>query len=91
MKELSGVRDNRMERIYAEIGFGNDSFLSTEIEKENTEYRISKFIKPKKITEYYFRVWIFKTVFILSTKDGFKVRNKDKNKFKILFGIGGEN
>ncbi len=31
-----------------------------------------------------------KKVFIISTKDGFKITIKDKNKFKALFGIGGE-
>ena len=80
-----------MEKIFAEIGFGNDSFLSTEIEKGSEEFRIPKFIKPKAINDYYFRIWIFKTVIILSTKDGLVVKKKDKNKFKILFGIGGNN
>ena len=79
-----------MKKIYAEIGFGNDTFLSTEIEEGNNEYRIPKFIKPGKIKSYYLRFWIFKRVFIFSTKDGFKVTTKDKNKLKILFGIGGE-
>lgn len=79
-----------MKKIFAEIGFGNDTFLNTEIEEDENEYRIPKFIKPKKIIDYYFRFWIFKKVFIFSTKYGFKIRRKDKNKLKILFGIGGE-
>ena len=33
-----------MKNIYAEIGLGNDSFFSTEIEEGDSEYRIDKFI-----------------------------------------------
>ncbi|MBI4920071.1 DUF3977 family protein [Candidatus Azambacteria bacterium] len=65
-------------------------FFSTEFEEGNNEYRISKFIKPEKINDYYFRFWIFKKVFVISIKDGFKIKKKDKNKLKIVFGIGGE-
>ena len=79
-----------MKKIYAEIGFGNDTFLSTEIQEGDREYRIPKFIKPRKISDYYLRFWIFKKVFIFSTKDGFKITAKNKNKLKILFGLGGE-
>ncbi|MEK7117430.1 MAG: DUF3977 family protein [Patescibacteria group bacterium] len=79
-----------MKKIYAEIGFGNGTFLSTEIEEGDREYRIPKFIKPRKVSDYYLRFWIFKRVFIFSTKDGFKVTARDKNKLKILFGLGGE-
>lgn len=79
-----------MKKIYAEIGFGNDTFLSTEIEEGDREYRIPKFIKPRQIKSYYLRFWIFKRVFIFSTKDGFKITAKSKNKLKILFGLGGE-
>jgi len=71
------------------MGFGNDSFFSTEIEEGDSEYRIPKFIKPQNTDEYYFRFWIFKKVFIFSTKDGFKIKNKDRNKLKIIFGLGG--
>ncbi|MDP3999273.1 MAG: DUF3977 family protein [bacterium] len=79
-----------MKKVFAEIGLGNDTFFSTEFEKEGTEYRIPKFILPTAIHEVYFRFWLFKKVFILSTVDGFKTTSKSKNNFKILFGIGGE-
>lgn len=79
-----------MKKIYAEIGFGNESFLSTEIEEGTSEYRIPKFIKPPKIMSFYFRFWIFKKVFILSTNYGFEIVTKNRNKLKILFGISGE-
>lgn len=80
-----------MEKIFAEVGFGNDTFLSTEIENDHTEYRIPKFIKPKVVEGYYFRVWLFKLVFILSTHSGLKIEKKNKNRIKILFGISGNN
>ncbi len=78
-----------MKKIYAEIGFGNEHFLSTEIEERNKEYRIKGFILPRKIKSFYFRLWIFKKVFVLSTKNGFEVMIKDRNKLKIIFGISG--
>jgi len=80
-----------VEKIFAEIGFGNDTFLSTEIENSDKEYRIPKFLKPKNVNGYYIRIWVFKTVFVLSTDSGFKIKKKDRNKLKILFGISGTN
>lgn len=76
--------------IFAEVGFGNDTFFSTEIEEGDSEYRVPRFVKPPKITGIYLRLWIFKTVFILSTRSGFKIKKKERNKFKILFGIAGK-
>ena len=75
-----------MKKVFAEIGFGNDSFFSTEFEEGDKEYRVPKQIMPSKLR----RFWIFKKVFILSTNHGFEVKNKEKNKLKILFGISGE-
>ena len=75
--------------MFAEIGFGNDTFLSTEFEEGSSEYRIPKFIIPDKIRGLYFRIWIFKNVFILSTNDGFQTNRKNRNKLKIVFGISG--
>ncbi len=79
-----------MKKIFAEIGIGNGSIFSTEIEEGDSEYRIPRFIKPQKTSGYYFRFWVFKTVFILSKNNGFEIQKKDKNKFKLLFGISGE-
>tara|TARA_Y100000034_G_C6870661_1_gene397455 strand:+ start:97 stop:342 length:246 start_codon:yes stop_codon:yes gene_type:complete len=78
-----------MKEIFAEIGFGNDSFLSTEIEEGKREYRVKGFFIPNKVEGFYFRFWIFKRVFVLSTLNGFEIRGKGRNKFKILFGIRG--
>ncbi len=84
-----GEYDEGMKKIFAEIGFGNETFLSTEIEESDGEYRISGFIIPRKIKGFYLRLWIFKTVFIVSTDNGFKVKKKGKKRLKILFGISG--
>jgi hypothetical protein len=77
-------------RIYAEFGIGNETFLNTEFEKsDGTEYRVPSFVIPDVVDDIYIRIWIVKFVLILSTKDGIKIGRKNKNKFKILFGIGG--
>ncbi len=79
-----------MKMVYAEAGFGNDTFFSTEIEEGDSEYRIPRFMRPEKVRGYYLRIWIGKQVFVLSTNDGFEMKKKDRNKLKILFGISGE-
>ncbi|HMQ01864.1 MAG TPA: DUF3977 family protein [Candidatus Doudnabacteria bacterium] len=78
-----------MKKIFAEFGIGNATIFSTEIENNGLEYRIPKFIKPVVVREYYLRLWIFQTVFIVSTTSGFNSYNKDRRKFKLLVGIGG--
>ena len=67
-----------MKKIYAEIGFGNDTFISTEIEKNDKEYRVAKFLKPQKIEEVYFRLWLFKKVFVFSLPKGISLKKKKK-------------
>ena len=79
----------KMKKVYAEIGFGNDSFLSTEIEEGDEEYRIPEFIIPEKINEFYLRFWVFKKVLIISMLQGVKIKDKNRNKLKILLGVGG--
>ena len=78
-----------MKKIYAEIGFGNQNLLSTEIEEGNKECRINKLVFPGNISGVYFRFWIFKKVIIISTKDGLVFQNKKENKLKLLFGVQG--
>ncbi len=80
-----------MKKVFVEVGFGNDTFLSTEFEEGDSEYRVPKFVVPDKIRGFYLRIWVFKKVFILSTNEGFKTSRKNRNKLKILFGISGEN
>ena len=77
--------------VFVEIGIGNKSFLSTEIEKGKKEHRVNRLIMPKKLNGVYLRIWLFKRVLIISTYDGIKFKKKRKNKFKLLFGIEGVN
>jgi len=76
-------------KIFAEIGYGNLTFFNTEIEKGKYEHRLPKFIVPPKIEGIYFRFWIWKRIFVISTKSGFSLSRKDRVKLKILFGIEG--
>ena len=75
--------------IFAEIGIGNKSFLSTEIEKGKKEHRVNKLIKPKKVNGVYLRIWLLKRVLIISTYEGIKFKKKNKNRFKLAFGLEG--
>jgi hypothetical protein len=80
-----------MKRGFAEIGIGNNSFISTEIEEREKEYRINKLIMPNKINGVYIRIWFLKRVLVLSTYDGIKLNRKNKNRFKFLLGVEGVN
>ena len=80
-----------MKKVYAEMGLGNDTFLSTEFEESDKEYRVPRFVVPDKIIGIYIRLWIFKKVFILSSDKGLFTQKREKNRFKILFGISGHN
>ena len=76
-------------KIFSEIGFGNRSFCSSEIEKGSLEHRVKGFIIPKKIVGFYIRVWIGKRVYAISTNRFFNITKKDRAKFKFIFGIEG--
>tara|TARA_Y100000034_G_scaffold134058_1_gene201448 strand:- start:1671 stop:1916 length:246 start_codon:yes stop_codon:yes gene_type:complete len=78
-----------MREIFTEIGFGNESFFSTEIEEGRKEYRVRELEWPGRITGVYFRIWIFKLVLILSTLNGLEFIKKNKNRFKFIFGVRG--
>ncbi len=76
-------------KIFAEVGVGNSSFLSIEIEKDKLEHRVRGFLIPPKIEGIYLRVWIGKRVYAISTNRFFNTTKKTKNKFKFIFGIEG--
>lgn len=78
-------------KVYAEIGFGNSTFLSTEFETGKKEKRVSAFRLPENIKGIYLRIWIKRRVIILSTIDGFKTYLKNRVAFKFLFGVEGVN
>jgi hypothetical protein len=80
-----------MKKIYTEIGYGNQTFFSTEIEEGDNEYRVPKFILPKKIDGLYLRLWICKKVYIISTDQGIKTAVRSRSKLKILVGVSGIN
>lgn len=79
-----------MKDIFAEIGFGNETFLSTEVEEGDFEYRVKGFILPEKIKGMYLRFYIGKRNIILSSRNGLVVKKKIKAKFKVLFGVYGK-
>ena len=77
-------------RFFTEIGFGNPTFINTETEfPDGKEIRNPGLVKMK-IIGLYFRLWIKRKVFIISSKEGFKIQTKNKNRFKLLFGIIGK-
>jgi hypothetical protein len=73
---------------FIEIGFGNTWFVRTEVELENGEEYEEKWIKgPVNFHSAYIRVWLWKFVFILDTKEGFKTMRKNRRKFKFILGV----
>ncbi|OPZ79007.1 MAG: hypothetical protein BWY78_00286 [Alphaproteobacteria bacterium ADurb.Bin438] len=87
-----------MQKIYKEYGldFDNNRYgfgKSTEIENEDgSEYRTKDDIEIRGKKRYYLRIWILKYVFAISFNDNkmFEFKEKNRNNFKIVFGIAGE-
>ena len=75
--------------IYCEIGYGNKSIISSEIEDNGLEYRVDKLI-INKIVSLYIRLWIDYRVVIIDSQEGIKRINKDRRCFKLLIGIKSE-
>ena len=60
----------------------------TEIELTNDyEFEVKGILGGIRFKSLYFRIWIGKKVFIFDTEEGFKTKVKNKNKFKMIFGI----
>ena len=77
-------------QIYTEIGFGNPSFISTEIEwPDGFEKRISGRISGWKVHSAYIRIWVGKIMLVLDLPQGLKIRKKEYNSFKFLLGLSG--
>ena len=74
---------------YLEIGIGNTWLVRTEIELTNEyEFEMKGWQGGIYLESLYIRLWLGgKRVFIFDTKEGFKIKKKDKRKFKIIFGI----
>ena len=74
-------------KMYAEVGIGNETFLSTEYEDESgDEYRRNGF-RFASVQSIYLRVWIAHRVIILDSKERFKMKTTSRAAFKLLFGI----
>lgn len=74
---------------YTELGIGNESFISTEIETEACEVRTNKMLIGKPISVYV-RIWLGKQVLIFDSKEGIKRQKKTRRCFKLLIGIVSE-
>lgn len=73
-------------QVYAEAGFGNKNFLSTEYEDEETEHRQKGFTVHQFISAYA-RIWIGTQVYIIDTQEGIKHQKKRQRKCKLIIGI----
>ena len=75
-------------RIFTEIGFGNASFISTEIEKGTRERRVRGCVRMH-VQGVYLRLWVGRRVWIISTRQGYETRTKSRSTFKFLLGVEG--
>jgi uncharacterized protein DUF3977 len=76
-------------KVFTELGYGNPSFISTEVElPDGREYRQAGFVRIW-IEGVYLRIWLGTRVFILSSQDGLKMQRKDRKAIKMLVGIQG--
>ncbi|WP_226536715.1 DUF3977 family protein [Fictibacillus halophilus] len=73
---------------FIEFGFGNRWFVRTETELNNgTEFEGKGIVLPIRLHSLYLRIWIWKTVVILDSKEGYKRTNKNRSDFKLLIGM----
>jgi hypothetical protein len=73
---------------YIEFGIGNTWIVRTETELDDgTEYEQKGVIRPIKFHSVYLRIWLLKTVIVIDFKEGFKKMKKNRNAFKLIFGI----
>jgi hypothetical protein len=72
--------------MYTEVGWGNSSFITTEVEGEKGEYRI-KGVLTGRFISLYLRIWVGRKVLILDSVEGVKIQDKSRDAFKVLVGI----
>ncbi|MCH7321340.1 DUF3977 family protein [Solibacillus sp. MA9] len=73
---------------FIEFGIGNRWLLRTETElADGTEYEEKGIVGPIQFQSAYIRVWIWRTVLIIDLKEGIKFKEKNRNEFKLIFGI----
>ncbi|MDD3145029.1 MAG: DUF3977 family protein [Candidatus Gracilibacteria bacterium] len=84
-----------MKKIFNELGVslvvgpGNWIGFSNEIEDGEKEVRTYGWekIKVKDINDLYIRIWLLKRVLVFSSKNGIKLKLKNKYGFKIILGF----
>ncbi len=75
---------------YVEVGIGNTWWVRTEVESsDGTESEIQGIRPFSKIQGVYLRLWVGRTVWILSSNEGFKKMSKRRKTFKLLLGVSG--
>jgi hypothetical protein len=73
---------------FIEFGIGNTWLIRTEVELEDgSEYEEPVIKGPIDFQSFYLRIWTGKTVLIFDLKEGFKKVKKNRNEFKVIFGI----
>lgn len=73
---------------FIEFGIGNTWLVRTETElTDGTENEEKGIVGPIQFQSAYIRVWVWKTVLILDLKEGIKLKKKNRNEFKVIFGI----
>lgn len=73
---------------YIEIGFGNRWFIRTEFEDgSGHEWETRGVVGPIRLQSVYWRMWLGPQVYIMDSRTGFKCQYKDKQRFKLIFGI----
>lgn len=82
--------EKQIDRIFTEIGIGNDTFINTEVEyTDGTEDRRPGFYNMK-LNDVYLRLWWGEATYIASFEKGFFKKPKTgRKKFKLLLGFGG--
>ncbi|MED4017734.1 DUF3977 family protein [Sutcliffiella cohnii] len=73
---------------YIEFGVGNRWLIRTETELEDgTEHEERGIVRPIILQSIYLRIWIWKTVFIIDSTEGFKRQRKRKASLKVIVGL----
>lgn len=76
--------------LYREWGFGNPTFISSELDLGSHEVRVPGLLPMFRCVSWYVRVWIGRTVFIWDSVEGFKRCPKSTRRFKLVLGQRGE-
>ena len=70
---------------FAEIGVGNPTLISTEVESGDAEYRIPRW-EVGEFVSVYVRVVLFGVALIVDSREGVKMKG-NRHAFKLLVGV----